>query len=79
MISECVPPAYPMLKFIAAQGMKISVFLALAGGVGGLGLAYVTQIWLLVPVAIVGAVVLMGLLASYVELVRVIVDTMVPR
>ena len=79
MVPEYVPPSYPVLKFIAGRGMEIAVFLALTSGAGGLGLAYVTQLWALVPLAIVGAFVLLGLLASYVELVRVIVDTMVPR
>jgi len=79
MIPEYVPPTYPVLKFIAAQGMNISIALSLGGGVAGLVIAYVLQLWFLVPAVIVGAAILMGLLASYVELVRVIVDTMVPR
>lgn len=79
MLPDYVPPTYPVLQFIARKGMTTSVCLALVLGACGLGLAWLTQTWLVIPIVIAAVVFLLGLLASYVELVRVIVDTMVPR
>lgn len=76
---QYVPPAYPVLGFIARVGIALAIVVALlVGGVGTM-LALVLAQWWLVPVAIVVAVLVGGLLASYVEIVRIVLDTLVPR
>ena len=79
MVKEYVPPKYPVLNFIAVNGMMLAVLLGAIVGGCGLTFAATTQQWLLAPCALVAAAVLTGLLASYVEVVRIMVDTLVPR
>ncbi len=70
---------YPMVQFLVARGRGLSFVLALLvllGGVAG-GIAS-SQLWL-VPAGIVAAGVLLGLLLSYVEVLRIIADTLIPK
>jgi hypothetical protein len=79
MAAEYVPPRYPVLTFIAARGMALAVAFGALALAGGLLIAWLAGLWLLVPVAIVIAAIAYVLFASYVELARIVIDTLVPR
>lgn len=79
MADPYVPPNYPLLRFIAAHGMKVAALTALLVLLGGLSVALGLNSWLAGAAAIVAALLLGGILASYVEMVRVVIDTLVPR
>jgi len=79
MISESPLPTYPVLRFILARGSGIAWFSGLATASLGLYGALITGLWVLLAIG-VGAGFLVGLLLSaFVELVRIIFDTLVPR
>jgi hypothetical protein len=79
MAQKYVPPTYPVLAFIARMGTTLALVAGAATLVAGAWIAYATQLWYVLPVAALAAVVLAGLLASYVELARIVIDTLVPR
>lgn len=71
--------SYPMVRFLVARGRILSYVLALlvvlAFALGGIACS---QLWLL-PAGVVLAGVLLGLLLSYVEVLRIIADTLIPK
>lgn len=79
MHEESPSAGYPMVRFLVARGKGLAFLLAglvmlacvLAGFTSG-------QLWLL-PAGIVGGGVLLGLLLSYVEVLRIIADTLIPK
>ena len=68
-----------MVQFLVARGRALSFVLALlvllGCVVGGIACS---QLWL-VPAGVVAAGVLLGLLLSYVEVLRIIADTLIPK
>jgi hypothetical protein len=74
-----VPPSYPVVQFLVSKGTAVAILAALAvlAGVGYLGFATATP-WLY-PVAAGAAVVLLILLLSYVEVLKIIADTLLPK
>lgn len=79
MADTYVLPSYPLLRFIAAHGMKFVAPIAAFVLLCGMALAVDLQSWVAGLASVLVAAVLGALLASYVEMVRVIVDTLVPR
>lgn len=79
MNASSASPDYPVVQFLVARGRALAWALAglvlLAFVAGGVASA---QLWL-VPAGIVGAGVLLGLLLSYVEVLRIIADTLLPK
>ena len=79
MQDESPSAAYPMVRFLVARGKALAVLLAalivLAGLVAGVATG---QLWLL-PAGAVAAGVLLALLLSYVEVLRIIADTLIPK
>lgn len=79
MQDESPSSAYPMVRFLVARGRTLAFALAglillaavLAGFVSG-------QLWV-VPAGILLDVVLLALLLSYVEVLRIIADTLIPK
>jgi hypothetical protein len=71
---------YPTLKIIAEKGDLIAVVLGLLPVLAALaiGVAFFWH-WLIIASGIVAGGLLYGLTRSYVELVRVIADVMIPR
>ena len=72
-------PSYPVVEFLVAQGKSVSVLLSIL-------LFLASVLWAFfagsVAIGIVGAVisiVLLGLLLSYVEVLRIIADTLLPK
>lgn len=72
-------PQYPVLGLVRRHGKRVAALVGfglLALGAGG---AWALQFW---PCAMLGAIVgalAWGLLLSYVEMVEIIFDTLVPR
>lgn len=79
MADMYVAPTYPLLRFIATHGMKFALLATALALCGGLAAAVGLQSWIAGLAAVLGSALLGGMLASYVEMVRVIVDTLVPR
>ena len=79
MTSDAQLPTYPVLRFVLARGPVIAWLSGSSIALLGLYGALFTGLWVLL-VAGVGAGLLVGLLlTAFVELVRIIFDTLVPR
>ncbi len=79
MVDTYIPPSYPCLRFIAVHGMKLAAVIASLVFLIAIVAAFGMHSWIAGAAALLGSVLLGGILASYVEMVRVIVDTLVPR
>jgi len=79
MTSERPFPTYPVVQFLVVRGKAMSFLLSalLLLGLSGLGLA-TGKLWLL-PVGLLAGGVLLVLLLSYVEVLRIIADTLLPK
>ena len=71
---------YPVLKIIAEKGDVIAIILGLLPVIAALavGAAFLWH-WLILAAGVVIGGLLYGVTRSYVELVRVIADVMIPR
>lgn len=78
MSDDVRQPSYPVVKFLVAHGRPIAwglvAALAFAAVVAGL-----VGPWWLIPLGLAAAAVLLPLLLSYVEVLRIISDTLLPR
>lgn len=73
------PPSYPVIHFIVRRGMWIAAVLGILFiGVGFYASNMTDNWWCAVAGSIVGLLVA-GVIASYVEVLRVISDTLIPR
>jgi len=70
---------YPMLHFLMRWGKLAAACLALSVLIGGLWAAISSGQWLWAATGVAVAVVGYGFALSYVELVRVIVDMLLPK
>lgn len=73
------PPSYPVVQFLVARGRTLSFVLSALVLLGLCGLVLSSGLLWLLPVGAVGAAVLLGLLLSYVEVLRIIADTLLPK
>ncbi len=71
--------AYPVVLFLVARGKGLSIALALAVLVSAFGIGVSSGALWLIPAGIVLSVILLGLLLSYVEVLRIIADTLIPQ
>jgi hypothetical protein len=72
-------PAYPALEFLVRHGNKVAWLAALAPALGGV-LAWLLGLSIGYAIAgMVAAAFLFLIMRSYVELVRVIVDMLLPK
>lgn len=72
-------PHYPVLGLVRRHGKRVAALVGFGLFALGAGGAWAFQFW---PCAILGAIVgalAWGLLLSYVEMVEIIFDTLVPR
>jgi hypothetical protein len=68
-----------MVRFLVARGKGIAFLLCALVLLACLGAGFASgQLWLL-PAGIVASGVLLGLLLSYVEVLRIIADTLIPK
>jgi hypothetical protein len=79
MHEESPSAAYPMVRFLVARGKGLAFLLCALVLLAGLGAALASgQLWLL-PAGFVASGVLLGLLLSYIEVLRIIADTLIPK
>lgn len=79
MASTFHPPSYPVVQFLVNNGTLLSFVLSalVLLGTAGLGMAN-GMVWLTVGGVIV-SVVLLGILLSYIEVLKIIADTLLPK
>ncbi|MFD0666894.1 hypothetical protein ACT80S_04180 [Ramlibacter sp. MAHUQ-53] len=79
MSQDYTPPTYPVVQFLVARGKPLSIALAAAVLLLSLGAGVATGALWIVPAGVIAAGVLLGLLLSYVEVLRIIADTLIPK
>ncbi|PWR20995.1 hypothetical protein [Zavarzinia compransoris] len=72
-------PTYPIVTFLVARGMVLAAVLGLVPLAASVLLALAGWPPLVVAGGAVASLVLGGLLASYVEVLRIIADTLMPK
>lgn len=73
------PPSYPAIRFLAAKGDLLAILVALVPVCLGIWALTAGFAWLwIIPAAGAGAL-LWLVLRSYVEVLRVLADTLMPR
>lgn len=72
-------PRYPVVEFLVARGTVTSVLFALMPFLAGIYLALIGWGIVFAVVGFVIGVVIGGLLMSYVEVLRIITDTLIPK
>lgn len=70
---------YPTIKFIVEQGNFLAAAIGLMPFIGAVLLAAFGFHWLVLAAGVVASAVVYLLMRSYVELVRVIADMLLPR
>lgn len=70
---------YPTIRFIVERGNLLALVIGLLPLFGGIALVLVGTHWIAVPAGAVAAGVLYFIMRSYVELVRVIADMLLPK
>ena len=70
---------YPTIKLIVEKGDTIARVVGVLPAIGGLALLLLGAHWFAVPVGVVTSAVLFFIMKSYVELVRVIADMLLPK
>ena len=70
---------YPVVSIILAYGKPLAAGLAGLLPVGALLMALTGWSWLLLPAGLLLGVVVYGLLLSYVEIIRINADTLLPK
>lgn len=72
-------PSYPVVQFLVARGSQLSwglsVMVLLLFAAAGL---YTSTYWLIAAGAVI-SILCLGLLLSYVEVLRIIADTLIPK
>ena len=72
-------PRYPAIGFLVRYGGLLAIILGLAPLVAAAIVVVLQGPWWMTVVAIIGSPVLFLLVRSYVEMVRIIADTLLPR
>ena len=70
---------YPTIRFILRFGDAFAIFVSLLPAVAGISVAIYCLSWIALVAGVVASVVLGVLMKSYVEIVRVIADMLIPR
>ncbi len=70
---------YPTVNFILRHGTMLAIGLAALVPLGALAMIFAGWSWLILPVGFVLGFVAFGLLMSYVEIIRIISDTLLPK
>jgi hypothetical protein len=73
------PPSYPIVQFLVGRGVSLAVIVALCTFLGVAYAAYATATFWLFPASVVGAASVFILLMSYVEVLKIIADTLLPK
>lgn len=70
---------YPMVSLILRYGKPLAAGLAALLPLGALALQLCGWSWLVLPAGVVLGIVAYGLFLSYVEIIRIISDTLLPK
>lgn len=70
---------YPVVLFLVAHGKSLATAVSAVLGVAVAGWGLYQQMLWLMPLAVLAAVVLWGVLRSYVEVLQIIADTLIPK
>lgn len=70
---------YPTVGFILRHGKLLAIVLAALLPLGAAVLLMQGWTWIVLPAGVLLGVVAFGLLMSYVEIIRIIADTLLPR
>ena len=70
---------YPTIKLIVEKGNALATAIGLLPFVGGIVLAVLGVHWVVLAAGVVASAVVYLLMRSYVELVRVIADMLLPK
>ena len=70
---------YPVVSIILAYGKPLAAGLAALLPIGALLMVLCGWSWLVLPFALLLGIVVFGLLLSYVEIIRIIADTLLPK
>lgn len=79
MQDESPSNSYPVVRFLVARGKALAALLAASLVLAGLAAALLSTQWWWLPASAAGAAVLWTLLLSYVEVLRIIADTLIPK
>ncbi len=79
MSQDFSPPTYPVVQFLVARGKSLAIALSAAVLLLSVVAGVVTHALWLLPAGLVAAGVLLVLLLSYVEVLRIIADTLIPK
>lgn len=72
-------PNYPIIQFLVRHGHRFAIAVALLPAALGVGLAFSGWGWLYGAGGVVASVVLYVIMKSYVELVAIIADMLLPK
>lgn len=73
------PPSYPVIRFIVRRGMWIAVLLGVLFIGVGFYAAIMTDSWWCAVAGSIAGLLLAGVIASYVEVLHILSDTLIPR
>lgn len=73
------PPRYPTIEFIVRFGEPLAMFTAALPLAGAVAVALAGTPWWIVPAGLAASAYLFLFLRSYVELIRAVADTLLPR
>lgn len=79
MTSERPSPTYPVVQLLVAHGKSLSFLLSALVLLGVCALGLFTGVLWLLPAGLAAAGVLLVLLLSYIEVLRIIADTLLPK
>lgn len=77
--TEFKTPTYPVVTFLVARGASCSVVLSVLVGIICSAIGWSAGLLWLIPVGIGVAAVLLVVLLSYIEVLRIIADTLIPK
>ncbi len=77
--TEFKGPTYPVVTFLVARGAPCSVVLSVLVGIICSAIGWSAGLLWLIPVGIGVAAVLLVVLLSYIEVLRIIADTLIPK
>lgn len=77
--TEFKTPTYPVVTFLVARGAPCSVALSVLVGIICSAIGWSAGLLWLIPVGIGVAAVLLVVLLSYIEVLRIIADTLIPK
>ena len=79
MSQDYQSPTYPVVQFLVAQGTRLSIALSVFLLLGAIGLGLSTGTLWLIPAGLLLSGLVLGLLLSYIEVLRIIADTLIPK